>query len=439
MPADMASLDPEALIREAVAGIAVPAFSRGINVVAHVDNRLPSRLQPLDPELPAFLRRGLARTIELGGVGRVVAALWLAGIEADGSVAAELEIARARQPGETLVARLADLWSLPLEGATARPRVLRDDDEIESILIPVRMSCKPGTPPVAEQWGSALAGKRILDAREVLIDPDRLAASVGATGALLDLAFPPSQALAVMRTRLAESPPVDVVMLEPAGADTGPAVEAARAIRAEPEFAQVRLVMNALSRGQRLSLEERALFNAVSASASPRRRGIEIIQELFRAPAAPEPGARGGGPTSPAGDAIPALRGRRILIAEDVATNRMLLEALLMPTGAAVESVHEGASALRRHREEPADLILMDLQMPGTGGIAAVTAIRELEGPVGRVPVVALTAYAREADRRMALEAGMDAYLPKPIVVAEFYALLQRLLPEAGGEAAPES
>jgi len=48
------------------------------------------------------------------------------------------------------------------------------------------------------------------------------------------------------------------------------------------------------------------------------------------------------------------------------------------------------------------------------------------------VPVVALTAYARSADRQLALDAGMDAYLAKPIVVAEFYDLLRQLLPEDG-------
>ena len=129
---------------------------------------------------------------------------------------------------------------------------------------------------------------------------------------------------------------------------------------------------------------------------------------------------------------IPALAGRRILIAEDVATNQVLLEAMLAATGAAVEVVADGAALLERHALAPADLILMDLQMPGMGGIAAVRHLRASGGAARAVPVVALTAYARSADRRLALGAGMDAYLAKPIVVSEFYDLLCRLLPKGG-------
>jgi CheY-like chemotaxis protein len=129
---------------------------------------------------------------------------------------------------------------------------------------------------------------------------------------------------------------------------------------------------------------------------------------------------------------IPSLAGRRILIAEDVATNQVLLEAVLAPTGAEVEIVADGAALLRRYALAPADLILMDLQMPGMGGIAAMRRLRALSAAARAVPVVALTAYARSADRKLALDAGMDAYLAKPIVVAELYDLLRRLLPEGG-------
>jgi CheY-like chemotaxis protein len=131
----------------------------------------------------------------------------------------------------------------------------------------------------------------------------------------------------------------------------------------------------------------------------------------------------------PSKGAIPSLAGRRILIAEDVATNQILLEAVLAPTGAEVEVVTDGATVLERHAEAPADLILMDLQMPGMGGIAAVRRLRAKGGAARVVPIVALTAYARSADHKLALSAGMDAYLAKPIVVSDLYDLLRRLLP----------
>jgi CheY-like chemotaxis protein len=127
------------------------------------------------------------------------------------------------------------------------------------------------------------------------------------------------------------------------------------------------------------------------------------------------------------------LAGRRILVAEDVATNQVLLQAVLAHTGAAIEMVADGATVVERHRAEPADLIVMDLQMPGMGGIAALRKIRALGGARGAVPVLALTAYAGSADRRKALDAGMDGYLAKPIIVGDFYRLLRRMLPPGGG------
>ena len=112
------------------------------------------------------------------------------------------------------------------------------------------------------------------------------------------------------------------------------------------------------------------------------------------------------------------------------ASRQIIERAVWEPIVVCVEVVTDGAAVLERHREAPADLILMDLQMPGMGGIAAMRRLRALGGAAGAVPVVALTAYARSADRQLALDAGMDAYLAKPIVVAEFYDLLRRLLPE---------
>lgn len=130
--------------------------------------------------------------------------------------------------------------------------------------------------------------------------------------------------------------------------------------------------------------------------------------------------------------AIPVLSGRRILVAEDVAANQVLLRAILEPTGAEIETVSGGDAVLERHAQAPADLILMDLQMPGLGGLAATRRIRALGGTIGTVPIVAVTAYAQAADRRRAIAAGMDAYLAKPVVIAEFYALIARLLGVAG-------
>jgi len=75
-----------------------------------------------------------------------------------------------------------------------------------------------------------------------------------------------------------------------------------------------------------------------------------------------------------------------------------------------------GKEALAAWEREPFDLILMDIQMPEMDGFEATAAIREAERiKGGHTPIVAMTAHAMAGDRQRCLEAGMDAYVSKPI------------------------
>jgi CheY-like chemotaxis protein len=74
----------------------------------------------------------------------------------------------------------------------------------------------------------------------------------------------------------------------------------------------------------------------------------------------------------------------------------------------------------------------MDVQMPEMGGMEATAIIRDKERPTGRrIPIAAMTAHAMEGDRERCLEAGMDAYVSKPIRAEELYAVLDQLAPAA--------
>ena len=113
---------------------------------------------------------------------------------------------------------------------------------------------------------------------------------------------------------------------------------------------------------------------------------------------------------------------RRILLAEDIELNRMLAETILEEAGFQVESVPDGCDAVEAVRRKPAgcyDLVLMDIQMPVMNGYEATRAIRAIgREDAKKLPIVALSANAREEDKRMSLDSGMDSHVAKPFDVA---------------------
>lgn len=128
--------------------------------------------------------------------------------------------------------------------------------------------------------------------------------------------------------------------------------------------------------------------------------------------------------------ALPRLSGR-VLLAEDTPVNQKVGAAMLRKLGCSVEIADDGAVAIRRVAESTFDLVLMDCQMPGIDGFAATEAIRKQSADGKRVPIVALTANARDGDRERCLAAGMDDYLAKPFTLDDLHRTLASwLLPE---------
>ena len=86
-----------------------------------------------------------------------------------------------------------------------------------------------------------------------------------------------------------------------------------------------------------------------------------------------------------------------------------------------------GSEALKALERESFDLVLMDVQMPEMGGFEATAAIREKEKVTGRhLPIVAMTAHAMKGDAERCLEAGMDAYISKPVVGADLFDIVEK-------------
>lgn len=120
----------------------------------------------------------------------------------------------------------------------------------------------------------------------------------------------------------------------------------------------------------------------------------------------------------------------RMLVAEDNATNRMLLENFLIPRGCQLHHAEDGAQALALAATEHPDLILMDVQMPVLDGLEATRRLRA-DPATARIPIIILTALAMPEDRVRCLEAGASAYLSKPINLRELETLIHEQLQSA--------
>jgi signal transduction histidine kinase/DNA-binding response OmpR family regulator len=138
-----------------------------------------------------------------------------------------------------------------------------------------------------------------------------------------------------------------------------------------------------------------------------------------------------------------AQRTLHVLLAEDNAVNQVLASTLLKKHGHRVSVAGDGLEALELLERERIDLVLMDVHMPRLGGYDTARRIRARERDTGQhVPIIALTAQAMKGDREQCLEAGMDAYVSKPLKIAELFAVMHQVLrtrpiarSDAGGEA----
>ena len=132
---------------------------------------------------------------------------------------------------------------------------------------------------------------------------------------------------------------------------------------------------------------------------------------------------------SPTAPTVPALH---ILLAEDHPINQRLAMALLQRWGHTVVLAQNGLEAVAEFSRQKFDLILMDMQMPELGGLDATRRIRACEKPGKRVPIIAMTANAMEADRLACFDAGMDDFISKPFDAAKLRVLIGDATTRAG-------
>ncbi len=125
----------------------------------------------------------------------------------------------------------------------------------------------------------------------------------------------------------------------------------------------------------------------------------------------------------------------RVLVVDDDVTVREVVVSYLRAAGHAVVEVADGADALREMRSDPADLVVLDLMMPGIDGLEVCRRLRAS----GDVPIIMLTALGAEVDRVVGLESGADDYVTKPFSPRELVLRVEALLRRVGDRARPET
>lgn len=119
-----------------------------------------------------------------------------------------------------------------------------------------------------------------------------------------------------------------------------------------------------------------------------------------------------------------------VLVIEDNQQNQIIIEQLLKACGCRVLIANQGVEALKIMHKEAIDLVLMDIQMPVMDGLTTTKHIRSSDEHFKSIPIIAVTADAVYGDKERYIKAGMNDYLPKPIIRKELHRLLKQYLPE---------
>ncbi len=117
---------------------------------------------------------------------------------------------------------------------------------------------------------------------------------------------------------------------------------------------------------------------------------------------------------------------KHILLLEDEAETRAMMTAMIESGGYRVTAVETGNAAVTAAREDPPDLVVSDLNVPGLDGIRFIAMLRHIK--TFEAPIVIVSGLSKDREVREALEAGADAFLPKPVTRDDLLAKIDALL-----------
>ncbi len=129
---------------------------------------------------------------------------------------------------------------------------------------------------------------------------------------------------------------------------------------------------------------------------------------------------------------FPALDGLRVLLVDDNIDNLELAAIILEQYGTEVITAASAAQAIQAIAQSIPDILISDIAMPLEDGYSLIRQIRKLAPEQGGlIPAIALTAYAKNEDRLLALEAGFQMHIPKPIDPDELIAVIVKLVQQS--------
>ena len=280
------------------------------------------------------------------------------------------------------------------------------------------------TPPPAD-----ISGVRILVVDDNATNREVLAVQLGSWGVRCTEAPDAPAALDALREANEAGYPFAAAILDMQmpGMD---GAQLARAIKADPALAPVRLVLMT-SLGTRGDSRELEQIGFAACLVKPVRQS-DLFDRLASIMAGSAVAIEEPRRTASAGPIDAArLSTAHILLAEDNATNQQVALGILGKLGVNADAVGNGAEAVRVLETVPYDLVLMDVQMPEMDGLEATRRIRDPRSAVlnHAVPIVAMTAHALAGDQQQCLVAGMNDYISKPISPKALANALQRWLP----------
>ena len=288
-------------------------------------------------------------------------------------------------------------------------------------------------PEQAEAASGDLAGARVLLVGFPPRERAALEEALGGWGAMPSAAASVEEGVARMVAEISLAKPYHSALLYASGEDLKLAQRFRRAapnpappmVLAVPRDADVRrfeLLSSGFASVLELPFDKRRLFNVLHsvAAAEEVHEGVVRLQDYAR---------RGAAATK-----------LRVLVADDNPTNREVVGKILERSGHSVTLVNDGEQTLDAIEHNAHDLVVLDRNMPGMGGLEALQALRLMTRGRERLPVIMLSADATPEAKKEALEAGADAFLAKPVEAMRLLDEIQHLASaktEAGRGAAP--